>query len=66
MIKELTKWLTEDYRREMDAIERAHYLGYPYPITKRDLMVNAYDVEQKLRRLKGMEPLQEIRFTDFI
>jgi len=65
-IMSLQKWLDEDYRRELDIIEMSEYLGFEYPVSKRELMKQAYKKIQEIKTLKGEEPLKEYKNGDFI
>ena len=65
-IQEIESWFRNEYRNQLDAINRYNYLGIAHEKSRYALEVEAYDKEQELRRLLGKEPLPEIKFRKII
>lgn len=65
-IEELEKWFRYEYRNRLDAVNRYNYLGIPCVESRYTIEIEAYEKEQELRRLKGLAPLPEIKYTKLI
>lgn len=65
-IREIETWFRYEYVDRLNRIARYQYLGLPLPESRWDLEVEAYEKEQKLRQLKGLSPLPELKFRDLL
>lgn len=65
-IREIEMWFRYEYMDRLNRIARHQYLGLPLPESRWDLEVEAYEKEQKLRQLKGLSPLPELKFRDLL
>ena len=63
-IKELQHWFDFEYPRRLNTIERYRYLGLTGTETRYDLEMEAYAKENELRKLKGLQPLPEVKITN--
>jgi len=65
-ILKLTNWLTTDYVLRLGHIKRCAYFGIKADETEYHLQKTAYLVEQELRSLKGLKPLDSIEMIDIL
>lgn len=65
-IEELEKFLYVEYPRRLSHIQRCVYLGITPDETRYSLELEAYEKEQELRSLIGLEPLEEIKTTTLL
>ena len=65
-IKELQHWFDFDYPRRLNAIERYKYLGLTGTETRYDLEMEAYQKENELRKLKGLQPLPDVKIQNIL
>lgn len=65
-INELELWFRHEYPARLQTINRYAYLGLPLKETRYSLELEAYNKENELRELKGLERLPELPFNDFI
>lgn len=65
-INELELWFRFDYPARLNTINRRSYLGLPLDESRYALEIEAYNKENELRVLKGLEKLPELPFNDFI
>ena len=65
-IDKLEKWFRFEYPAELNKINRYVYLGLPVHKTRYQLETEAYKKENRLRELKGLEPLPEIHIIDLL
>lgn len=65
-IDRLEKWFRFDYPAELNKINRYVYLGLPLNKTRYQLEHEAYEKENTLRELKGLEPLPPIKIIDLL
>jgi hypothetical protein len=65
-IRVLEEWFKYDYIYRLTTIQRYNYLGLIPPETRYALELEAYDKENQLRSLKGLEPLPTIKYNSFI
>lgn len=62
----LKAWFRTEYRDRLDKINRYQYLGIKTEDTRYALEKEAYQKEQRLRELQGLEPLPEIKFKKLL
>ena len=60
-IRELEKWFSTEYIVRLETIKRHKFFGFKPSENEYDLQLEAYDKEQEIRSLKGLEPLPEIK-----
>ena len=65
-IREIEMWFRYEYVDRLTRIARHQYLGLPLPESRWNLELEAYEKEQKLRELKGVSPLPELKFRDLL
>lgn len=65
-IEEIERWFRFEYPSRLNTIERYRFLGLPLPETRWSLEHEAYDKENELRRLKGLEPLPELKYKNIL
>lgn len=65
-IREIESWFRYEYVDRLNRIERFRYLGLPTKETRWDLENEAYEKENELRKLKGLEPLPELKFRELL
>lgn len=65
-IREIESWFRYEYVDRLNRIERFRYLGLPTEETRWDLENEAYEKENELRKLKGLEPLPELKFRELL
>ena len=65
-IKEIETWLKGEYIQRLETIRRYKYLGIKPPESEYSLQVEAYNKEQELRAIKGLDPLPDIKNTFII
>ena len=65
-IKEIKSWFRYEYVDRLNRIERFRYLGLPTEETRWELETEAYDKENELRKLQGLDPLPELKYTDLL
>lgn len=65
-IREIETWFRYEYVDRLTRIARHQYLGLPLPESRWNLELEAYEKEQKLRQLKGLSPLPELKFRDLL
>jgi hypothetical protein len=65
-ISELTNWFRFDYPMRLNAINRHKYLNLPLPESRYSLELEAYNKENELRSLKGLDPLPELKIKEIL
>lgn len=65
-VRELEMWFRYEYIDRLNRIARYQYLGLPLPESRWDLELEAYEKENKLRQLKGLSPLPELKYRDLL
>lgn len=60
-IFEIRAWFEKEYSFRLHHIQRCKYLGIKPEYDLYELEKEAYDKEQELRALQGMEPLDDIK-----
>ena len=65
-IRELENWFRYEYVVRRLAIDRYNYLNLKPQETRYALELEAYNKENELRKLKGLEPLPELKFRDLL
>ncbi len=65
-IAELTNWFRFDYPMRLNAINRHKYLNLPLPESRYNLEVEAYNKENEIRKLKGLDPLPELKIKEIL
>lgn len=65
-IERIKQWFRNDYRDELDKLNRYKYLGLPMERSRFALEMKAYEKENRLRELEGKERLPEPKFTKII
>lgn len=63
-INELNKWFRFEYPSRLNTINRYVYLGLKPQETRYALELEAYEKENELRKLRGEEPLPELKYKD--
>lgn len=63
-IDDLERWFRFDYPARLNKIHRHQFLGLSSPESRYALELEAYDKENELRQLKGLEPLEKIKFKN--
>lgn len=64
--QELITWFKTDYVQRLLRIQRYTYLGLPLPETRYALEHEAYEKENELRVLKGLEKLPKLKINDIL
>lgn len=65
-LEELERWRAIEYPRRLRTINQYKFWGFKPPETRYDLEKEAYEKEQELRKLKGLEPLPELKMTKIL
>lgn len=65
-IEQIKKWFRFDYLERLNRINRHAYLGLQIPETRYALEMEAYEKENEMRQLQGLEPLPKTKFTDLL
>lgn len=65
-IREIESWFRYEYVDRLNRIERFRYLGLPLPETRWELENEAYHKENEMRKLQGLEPLPELKYTELL
>lgn len=60
----LEKWFRFEYPARLNKIQRYSYLGLKLPESRYALEMEAYDKENELRRLRGLEELPSPKLQD--
>ena len=60
-LEELEKWLYEEYPKRLLHIMRCNYLGVTPDESRYELEIEAYKKEQRMRKILGKKPLNEIK-----
>lgn len=63
-IDNLERWFKYEYPKRLNTIARYSYLGLPLPETRYELELEAYEKENMLRKLNGLEPLPKLKNKD--
>lgn len=65
-MEQITKWFRFEYPERLNRINRYTYLGLQPPETRYALEMEAYNKENEIRQLQGLEPLPKTKFTDLL
>jgi hypothetical protein len=65
-IDELEKWFRFEYPSRLNTINRYTYLGLKPSETRYALELEAFNKENELRKLKGLEPLPELKLKKIL
>ena len=60
-LAELEHWLYVEYPKRLQHILRCNYLGIKPDETRYELEMEAYDKEQRIRKILGKKPLEKLK-----
>lgn len=63
-IDALERWFRIEYPYKLNKINRYDYLGLPSTESRFSVEMEAYEKENELRILKGLQPLPATKFTN--